>query len=60
VNLASISARGAVSFMLAAAGTHVAAFADSLLQPWWLLVLPNGDVLVAETTAPERPLNAPA
>jgi glucose/arabinose dehydrogenase len=58
VNLASFSALGVVSFMMAAAGTHVAAFADSLVHPRWLLVLPNGDVLVAETTAPERPRHA--
>jgi glucose/arabinose dehydrogenase len=31
-------------------------FADGLDHPRWLHVLPNGDVLVAETNAPERPL----
>jgi glucose/arabinose dehydrogenase len=40
---------------IAAAGTEVAAFADGLDHPRWLYVLPNGDVLVAETAAPERP-----
>ena len=40
----------------AAAGTQVAAFAEGLDHPRWLYVLPNGDVLVAETNAPERPL----
>src|SRR5688572_25522792 len=40
---------------LAAAGTTVAAFASSLNHPRWLHVLPNGDVLVAETNAPPRP-----
>jgi glucose/arabinose dehydrogenase len=40
---------------VAAAGTHVMAFADGLEHPRWLHVLPNGDVLVAETAAPERP-----
>lgn len=40
---------------LAAAGTSVAAFATGLEHPRWLYVLPNGDVLVAETNAPERP-----
>ncbi len=40
---------------VAAAGTVVEAFADGLDHPRWLLVLPNGDVLVAETAAPERP-----
>jgi len=36
----------------------VTAFADSLEHPRWLYVLPNGDVLVAETNAPKRPDNA--
>ena len=39
----------------AAAGTRVAAFATGLQHPRWVYVLPNGDVLVAETSAPERP-----
>jgi glucose/arabinose dehydrogenase len=39
----------------AAAGTQVSAFATGLSHPRWLYVLPNGDVLVAETNAPERP-----
>lgn len=39
----------------AAEGTRVVAFASGLDHPRWLLVLPNGDVLVAETNAPERP-----
>ncbi|HEY5062388.1 MAG TPA: hypothetical protein VII52_12685, partial [Gemmatimonadaceae bacterium] len=39
----------------AVAGTRVAAFADKLDHPRWLYVLPNGDVLVAETNAPVRP-----
>jgi len=39
----------------AAAGTQVAAFADNLDHPRWLYVLPNGDVLVAETNAPPKP-----
>jgi glucose/arabinose dehydrogenase len=33
-------------------GTAVAAFAAGLEHPRWLYVLPNGDVLVAETNAP--------
>jgi glucose/arabinose dehydrogenase len=41
-----------------ASGTHVARFAEGLDHPRWLLVLPNGDVLVAETNAPERPKRA--
>ncbi len=37
------------------AGTIVTAFADGLSHPRWLYVLPNGDVLVAETNAPPKP-----
>jgi glucose/arabinose dehydrogenase len=33
----------------------VTAFATGLDHPRWLLVLPNGDVLVAETNAPPKP-----
>jgi len=39
----------------AVAGTQVAAFAEGLDHPRWLYVLPNGDVLVAETNAPPKP-----
>jgi glucose/arabinose dehydrogenase len=42
----------------AAAGLRVAAFAQGLDHPRWLCVLPNGDVLVAETNAPPRPEDA--
>jgi len=38
-----------------AAGLTVKALAKGLDHPRWLFVLPNGDVLVAETNAPERP-----
>lgn len=37
-----------------AEGLQVQAFARGLDHPRWLLVLPNGDVLVAETNAPPR------
>jgi glucose/arabinose dehydrogenase len=40
---------------IAAEGTSVDAFARGLDHPRWLYVLPNGDVLVAETNAPPRP-----
>ena len=40
---------------VAAEGTTVNAFATGLNHPRWLYVLPNGDVLVAETNAPPRP-----
>jgi glucose/arabinose dehydrogenase len=39
----------------AAAGFNVRAFATGLDHPRWLYVLPNGDVLVAETNAPPKP-----
>ncbi len=39
----------------AAEGTQVQAFASELDHPRWLYVLPNGDVLVAESNAPDRP-----
>lgn len=38
----------------AAPGTQVQAFASGLDHPRWLYVLPNGDVLVAESNAPRR------
>ena len=37
---------------IAAPGLKVAAFAGNLNHPRWLYVLPNGDVLVAETNGP--------
>jgi glucose/arabinose dehydrogenase len=39
----------------AADGLAVGAFAGGLDHPRWLHVLPNGDVLVAETNAPPKP-----
>jgi glucose/arabinose dehydrogenase len=39
----------------AAEGLTVGAFATGLQHPRWLCVLPNGDVLVAETDAPPKP-----
>jgi len=38
-----------------ASGLAVNAFAAGLQHPRWLCVLPNGDVLVAETDAPPKP-----
>jgi glucose/arabinose dehydrogenase len=38
-----------------AAGLKANAFATGLEHPRWLLVLPNGDVLVAEASAPPKP-----
>jgi glucose/arabinose dehydrogenase len=39
----------------AAGEMRVTAFAAGLDHPRWVYVLPNGDVLVAESNAPERP-----
>ncbi len=36
-------------------GLQVTALADKLDHPRWVYVLPNGDVLVAESNAPKRP-----
>ena len=44
-----------VTTPIAAKGTQVSAFASDLDHPRWLFVLPNGDVLVAETNAPPKP-----
>ncbi|WP_434656343.1 sorbosone dehydrogenase family protein [Pseudomonas sp. R3-56] len=38
-----------------AQGLQVVAFAEGLDHPRWLYMLPNGDVLVAETNAPPKP-----
>ena len=40
---------------LAADGLVVSAFATGLDHPRWIYVLPNGDVLVAESNAPPKP-----
>ena len=39
---------------IAGAGLAVSAYASGLDHPRWLYVLPNGDVLVAETDAPSK------
>jgi glucose/arabinose dehydrogenase len=39
----------------AAPGIAVTAFASGLAHPRWIYALPNGDLLVAESNAPERP-----
>ncbi|HJV73577.1 MAG TPA: sorbosone dehydrogenase family protein [Noviherbaspirillum sp.] len=43
---------------IAASGFAVNAYATGLDHPRWLYVLPNGDVLVAETNAPPKPDDA--
>jgi hypothetical protein len=40
---------------VAASGMSVSAFAAGLDHPRWVYVLPNGDVLVAETSVPPKP-----
>ncbi|HEU4775498.1 MAG TPA: sorbosone dehydrogenase family protein [Telluria sp.] len=40
---------------IAGQGLAVNAYASGLVHPRWLYVLPNGDVLVAETNGPPRP-----
>jgi glucose/arabinose dehydrogenase len=40
---------------VAAPGAAVRAFATGLAHPRWVYVLPNGDVLVAESSAPPQP-----
>ncbi|WPO98960.1 sorbosone dehydrogenase family protein [Pseudomonas sp. HR96] len=55
VNIAKAVGWPAGAKPVAAPGTQVAAFAENLDHPRWLYVLPNGDVLVAETNAPPKP-----
>ena len=45
---------------VAATGLAVSAYASGLDHPRWLYVLPNGDVLVAETNAPAKKEGAPS
>jgi len=40
---------------VSAPGTAVTAYARGLNHPRWIYVLPNGDVLVAETNSPPKP-----
>jgi len=55
VNIAPANRWAAGELPTAAPGLRVNAFATGLDHPRWLYVLPNGDVLVAETNAPPRP-----
>ena len=55
VNIAPAKGWAAGGKPAAADGLAVAALARDLEHPRWLYVLPNGDVLVAETNAPARP-----
>jgi glucose/arabinose dehydrogenase len=58
VNIAPAKGWPAGTTPQAAAGLRVTAFAGGLDHPRWLLVLPNGDVLVAESNAPPKPEGA--
>ncbi|MDO8458886.1 MAG: sorbosone dehydrogenase family protein [Burkholderiaceae bacterium] len=58
VNIAPAKGWPAGTAPLAVPGTQVVAFARNLDHPRWLHVLPNGDVLVAETNAPPKPGDA--
>ena len=55
VHIAPAKGWAAGATPVAAPGTRVVAFAAGLDHPRWLHVLPNGDVLVAETNAPPKP-----
>ncbi len=55
VNIAPAKGWPAGETPRAAAGLAVSAFVTGLEHPRWLYVLPNGDVLVAESNAPPKP-----
>ena len=55
VNIAPAIGWAAGEKPAAAPGTQVSVYASGLDHPRWLYVLPNGDVLVAETNAPPKP-----
>ena len=54
INIASAKPWAEGEAPTAAEGLAVAAFAKGLDHPRWLYVLPNGDVLVAETNSPPK------
>ncbi len=55
VNIAPAKGWSEGATPIPAAGLQVTSYAAGLDHPRWLYVLPNGDVLVAETNAPPRP-----
>ncbi len=55
INIARATRWAAGVTPTAAPGLRVAALAQGLDHPRWLAVLPNNDILVAETNAPKRP-----
>lgn len=58
VNVATARGWPAGATPTPARGLSVAAYAGGLDHPRWIYVLPNGDVLVAETNAPPKPDDA--
>jgi len=56
INIAPAKGWPANAKPAAASALSVAAFAQGLTHPRWLYVLPNGDVLVAETNGPGEPV----
>jgi len=58
VNIAPAQGWAPGATPVAASGTAVNPFATGLDHPRWLYVLPNGDVLVAESNAPPKPDDA--
>jgi glucose/arabinose dehydrogenase len=54
INIARATGWPAGEMPKAAEGLAVGAFASGLDHPRWLYVLPNGDVLVAETNTPQK------
>ncbi len=55
INIAPAKGWPAGAKPVAAEGLTVSAYASGLDHPRWVYVLPNGDVLVAETNAPPKP-----
>jgi glucose/arabinose dehydrogenase len=56
INVAEVIGWKGTAAPAAGSGLAVKAFADGLDHPRWLYELPNGDVLVAESNAPKRPI----
>ena len=56
INIAKVIGWAAGTKPVAAPGLQVGAFADGLNHPRWLTLLSNGDVLVAQSSAPARPV----
>ncbi len=57
VNIAEVTPWAAGEAPTATQGYSVTLFADSLDHPRWLYRLPNGDILVAESNKPPRPVS---